>query len=76
MKRIEMSVMSDHEAVVHLAIPVEEPGKAYRVTLQIRPQPCHEWPEGFFERTFGQWEGELERQPQGDYEKRIPFDDP
>lgn len=30
-----------------------------------------EWPEGYFERVFGSWEGDpLERAPQGEYEKR------
>ena len=28
------------------------------------------WPEGFFEDVLGGWEGELERSPQGAYEKR------
>ncbi len=28
------------------------------------------WPEGFFEEVLGGWEGELERPPQGAYEKR------
>ncbi len=29
------------------------------------------WPEGYFD-LFGKWEGEpLERQPQGEYEKRL-----
>jgi hypothetical protein len=29
------------------------------------------WPTGFFEQTFGSWQGEpLEREPQGEYEIR------
>ena len=43
----------------------------------VRPPQCpHEqqaefdWPPGFFEQTAGAWQGELERPPQGDYEKR------
>lgn len=31
-----------------------------------------EWPEGYFERVFGAWEGDpLERAAQGEYEKRL-----
>lgn len=30
-----------------------------------------EWPEGYFERVFGQWQGEpLVRPPQGEFETR------
>ena len=31
-----------------------------------------DWPPGFFEETAGAWQGELERAPQGEYEKRLP----
>jgi hypothetical protein len=32
------------------------------------------WSEGFFERTYGSWEGEpLEREPQPEYQEREPF---
>jgi hypothetical protein len=31
-----------------------------------------QWPEGYFERVFGQWQGEpLRREPQGDYKQRA-----
>ena len=30
-----------------------------------------QWPEGYFDQVFGQWEGEpLRREPQGEYETR------
>lgn len=30
-----------------------------------------QWPEGYFDQVFGQWEGEpLRREPQGEYEAR------
>lgn len=29
------------------------------------------WPDGFFDRTLGGWEGELERGDQGYYEERA-----
>jgi hypothetical protein len=76
MKRLEMTETSDSEAMIRNAIPVEEPNKEYQIKIEIMPQPPDEWPEGFIERTAGKWAGELERAPQGDYEERIPFDDP
>lgn len=34
-----------------------------------------QWPEGYFEQVFGQWQGEpLTRAPQGDYEPRPDLD--
>jgi hypothetical protein len=34
-----------------------------------------QWPEGYFEQVFGQWQGEpIRRAPQGDYEQRPDFE--
>ena len=34
-----------------------------------RPTQPGQWPQGYFEQVFGQWQGEpLERSPQGEYE--------
>ena len=31
-----------------------------------------QWPQGYFEQVFGQWQGEqLTRAPQGEYEERV-----
>jgi hypothetical protein len=33
------------------------------------------WPEGFFERTAGAWQGEpLLREPQGEFEQRLELE--
>ena len=44
----------------------------YLAELVKRDTATHAgWPEGYFD-LFGKWEGEpLERQPQGEYEKRL-----
>jgi hypothetical protein len=31
---------------------------------------ANDWPTGLYERTAGAWQGELFREPQGEYEKR------
>lgn len=46
------------------------PVSKYLATL-VRKDTGSEWPEGYFEQVFGQWQGApLERPPQGDYEDR------
>ncbi|HUY33616.1 MAG TPA: hypothetical protein VMV69_12775 [Pirellulales bacterium] len=35
-----------------------------------RKQDQDDWPRDFLERIVGRWEGELEREPQGEYEER------
>ncbi len=36
--------------------------------------PKNQWPEGYFDQVFGQWQGEaLVRPPQGDMENRLEF---
>lgn len=35
----------------------------------------NDWPEGYFEQVFGQWQGApLERAPQGEFEQRPSLD--
>jgi hypothetical protein len=44
-------------------------------TARKTPRKLARWPEGFFERTAGGWQGEpLERGSQGDYEEREPLE--
>ena len=67
------------DRVVRLAIPVDEANRQYHLVVLVEPAtdngaalqpPVRAWPAGFFENTAGQWVGELERPPQGDFEKR------
>ena len=40
----------------------------------VRREVCREWPEGFFEKVPGKWQGKpLERPDQGAFEEREPF---
>lgn len=65
------------DGVLNLSIPV---GFAeVTVSLQVKPvQPVsgvdeNGWPLGYFDRVAGSMP-DLERPPQGEYEKRLPFE--
>ena len=80
MKTIELVQEADADKMVRLSIPVDEAARRYRLTVLIEPETdgedaegLAEWPPGFFERTAGRWAGELERAPQGEYERREPL---
>jgi len=76
MKTVELIREAGSDKIVHLAIPVDEAARRYRLIVLIEPDSddegggLDEWPPGFFERTAGKWVGELERAPQGEYERR------
>ena len=71
---------------LHLYVP-EEVAVRIRAKAQARRMPVSRylaelvrqdvgggWPDGYFERVVGGWQGEaLERPPQGDYEARPPI---
>jgi hypothetical protein len=63
------------DGTLELKTPTPLPEGEVEVTLLIQPlnASAAEWPAGYFDRTFGKWEGELERPPQGDFEAREAF---
>ena len=75
-KTIETSQQADSDKVLRLAIPVEQAGRLYHVVIMLEPEDemgkptLTDWPPGFIESTAGAWVGELERPPQGEFEKR------
>jgi hypothetical protein len=75
-KTFETVEHADADKIVRLAIPVDEAHKPYHLVVlvelaanRLKP-PAQAWPPGFFEPTAGQWVGDLERPPQGEFEKR------
>jgi hypothetical protein len=80
MKTFELSETVGADQLLHLSIPVSEGRCNYRVVVSLEKQveaastlptkTGHGWPEGYFDRTYGGWIGELERAPQGEYENR------
>ena len=65
------------DGVLHLSIPLGAAEAEFEAVVIVQPQAppfIHpDWPPGFFEQTAGAWQGELERAPQGEYEKREEF---
>ncbi len=73
MKTVEFVQAADDDKMLRVTIPVDESSCRYRVIVRFEPEgvrASEDWPKGFFERTAGQWHGELERAPQGDYPER------
>jgi hypothetical protein len=76
MKTFETVEHADADKMLRLAIPVDEAHRPYHLVVLVEPAwhglkpPVREWPPGFFEATAGQWVGDLERPPQGEFEKR------
>lgn len=76
LKTLELHQQADTEGVVRLVIPLDRPQQHYRLIVVVEAEsdaPKRQWSEGFFERTYGKWHGELERAPQGEFEKREEF---
>lgn len=78
MKTVELHETADSDGVLHLEVPVEQPHHRYRVvvTVEEEQKPTsakRTWPDGFIERTAGQWVGEFEIGYEGDYEERQPL---
>jgi len=79
MKTFETLQQAGPDKVVRLAIPVEEANRRYHLVVLLEPAteeavraapPVRAWPPGFIESTAGKWVGDLERPPQGEFEKR------
>jgi hypothetical protein len=79
MKTFETLQQAGADKMVRLAIPVEEANRRYKLVVLVEPAseeaanatpPVRAWPASFFENTAGKWVGELERPPQGEFEKR------
>lgn len=84
MTTIELTQEADSDKMLRLTIPVAEAHQRYRMVIVIVPESeaedasataKNEWPEGYFERTYGSIQDDsFQRQPQGDYEKRLEFE--
>ena len=77
MRSIQVRGKTGADGVLHLSIPVGTPDAEVEAVVVVQPEkPAatdDSWPPGFFEQTAGAWQGELERAPQGEYEKREPL---
>lgn len=74
LRTLEFRQHPDADGILRLQVPVDAVDQRYRVIILIEPESAADsqrpWSAGFFEKTCGQWQGELERAPQGEYEQR------
>ena len=67
------------DGVLHLSIPVGLADADVAVILQVKPLPAVDdvgengWPRGYFDQVAGSMP-ELERAPQGEFERRLPLE--
>lgn len=71
------------DGILHLEVPVEMADTDVVVTVTVRSLPAARektspeklgWDPGFFEQTFGAWQGEpLSRESQGEISERPSF---
>jgi len=82
MRTIETTATMSEDGVLTVDEPVAVPPGRHRVIVVVNNQDVpatkssvHEWPEGYFEQTFGALADDpLMREPQGDYEERESLD--
>ena len=76
-RAIELYQQPDADGIARLNVPVPPSDQRYRFIVLVEPESeaiaKRQWSPGFFERTFGQWQGDLERAPKGEPEKREEF---
>lgn len=76
MKTIDLESRSDSKRMLHLDIPVDDADRDYRVTVVIdsingkTATEIDSWPDGFFEATCGQWQGDFVIDSEGELETR------
>lgn len=77
MLTLHMKARARTDGTLELHAPTPLPEGEVEVTLLIHTAhpPALEWAEGYFERTFGRWEGELARPEQGTFETREALDE-
>ncbi len=76
-RTVELFQQPDADGIARLNVPVSPADQRYRFIILVEPESegsaKRQWSAGFFDRTYGQWHGELERAPQGEPEKREEF---
>lgn len=75
---LEVTQFAGPDGMVHLAVPVAEPNRSYRLVISAEPTTALEsverdergWPKGFFDLA-GTWQGEFPQDYEGDFEQRL-----
>lgn len=74
MESVKLNYRVGSDEMLHLKLPVKSDTELEVVVIYQPVNKKRDWSPGFFENTFGKWEGEdLVREPQGAYQEREPF---
>ena len=76
MDTITTSQISGEDKTIRLSIPVPKAKEAYRVTVKVEEDlnaKQQGWPEGYFERVIGGWQGDFHIESEGMFETRAPL---
>ena len=63
MRTIQVRGKTEADGVLHLSTPLETPHGEFEVVIVVEPQQVAvhpNWPPGFFQKTAGGWQGELD----------------
>jgi hypothetical protein len=84
MRAVKLLEKAGKDGVLHLHIPVGQPGAEFEAVIVLQPQPQpvvptdareRGWPPGYFEATFGSIDDEtFVRPPQGELPPTVEFD--
>ncbi len=78
MESIKLTTHIDNEGLLQIQLPTEMANQDLEVMViyqAVNKSSKRSWPPGFFERTFGAWQGEpLVREPQGELPERDPLE--
>jgi hypothetical protein len=78
MESVKLKTHVGKDGLLQIQLPVEITDQDVEVLVIYQPVATTQkriWSPGFFERTFGAWQGEpLVREPQGDLPEREPLE--
>lgn len=78
MESVKLKTHVGKDGLLQIQLPVEIADQDVEVLVIYQPVATTQkrtWSPGFFERTFGAWQGELlVREPQGDLPEREPLE--
>jgi len=74
MESVKFKYRMGQDGMLHLKLPVSSDTELEVMVIYQPVNNKRTWSPGFFENTFGNWEGEdLVREPQGEHQEREPL---
>ena len=74
MESVKLNYRVGNDRMLHLKLPVPSDTEIEVMVIYQRVKKKRAWSPGFFENTFGSWEGEdLVREAQEEHQEREPL---